>query len=172
MKKTLQKKTTVTDCVPHWCSPTSSRRQEIPYAVKVERRTKKPDSIQRRFNEYEHYSCHAKKAGEMQSQMRHRAVKISFNAYVFKAPWHGSPIAGGVAKKRCVDAAKTNQITESIPLYAFMLRLPTPSAATTLSARTTAAPKSVAPYQPRSMNAPNKIGDRAKPTSSPEYTMP
>ena len=52
------------------------------------------------------------------------------------------------------------------------IRLPTPNAATTPSIRVRAAPSNVAAYQPRSIIRPNSSGDRAKPTSSPEYTSP
>jgi hypothetical protein len=48
------------------------------------------------------------------------------------------------------------------------VRWPTPKAATTLSNSTKAAPSNVAPYQPRSIKTPNKIGEMAKPTSKPE----
>ena len=66
-----------------------------------------------------------------------------------------------------VDGERTSCLTQ-----AAAVRRPTPSAAPTLSSSTSAAPASVAAYQPRSMKTPKTSGEMAKPTSRPEYTMP
>ena len=55
---------------------------------------------------------------------------------------------------------------------AFAVRFPTPTAAYTDSSKASAAPASVARYQPASIMAPKISGDTAKPVSRPEYTVP